>query len=312
MTCAVESKDCRLSCLITVVYALNDNSGRKSLWHDILAFKQNVSCPWIIGGDFNTIIDNNEKIGGSLVTDAETEDFQDFISSCQLVHLKTNGCFFTWCNKQDIDTRIWCKLDRVLVNEDWIQKYNSSQVEFLTPNCSDHSPGLITIEDEEIEVKRPFKFFKMWISHPDFLSTVRSVWDQVVTGYKMYIFHTKLKKLKPVLKELNKRHFMNISEQVLRAKNDLVEVQEDMSNDLFNPLLVSKEKECLEKYVRLLNCETSFYRQKANIKWGIYGDKCTQFFHSIMKAKRHQNRVLSLYTENGVRITEMSDIMTPK
>ncbi|XP_020253738.1 uncharacterized protein LOC109830781 [Asparagus officinalis] len=174
MTCAVESKDYRLSCIFTVVYALNDNSGRKSLWHDILAFKQNVSCPWIIGGDFNTIIDNNEKIGGSLVTDTDTEDFQNFISSCQLMHLKTTGCFFTWCNKQDIDTRIWCRLDRVLVNEDWIQKYNSSQVEFLTPNCSDHSPGLITIEDDHIGGKRPFKFFKMWISHPDFLSTVSS------------------------------------------------------------------------------------------------------------------------------------------
>ncbi|XP_020262814.1 uncharacterized protein LOC109838800 [Asparagus officinalis] len=290
MTCAVKSKDCKLSCTITIVYALNDNSGRKALWHDILAFKNNVTGPWIIGGDFNTIINNSEKIGGVPVSVSDTEDFLDFISSSQLVHLKTAG------------------LDRVLANEDWIRNYTSSQVEFLTPNCSDHSPELITIGNEDYIGKRPFKFFKMWATHPDFLSAVASSWDKIVMGYNMYKFHTKLKNLKPVLKELNKRNFMNISEQVLRAKNDLDEVQKQLSIDPFNAMLISKEKDSLNKYVKLLDHEASFYRQKANIKWGKYGDKCTQFFHSVMKANRHHNRVLSLYLDNGQRITDMTAI----
>ncbi|XP_020253806.1 uncharacterized protein LOC109830857 [Asparagus officinalis] len=278
MTCAVKSKDYRLSCTIAIVYALNDNSGRKALWHDILAFKNNVTGPWIIGGDFNTIINNSEKIGGVPVSDSDTEDFLDFTSSSQLAHHKTARCFFTWCNRQELDSRIWCILDRVLVNEIWIQNYTSNQVEFLPPSCSDHSPGLIIIEDEDYMGKRPFKFFKMWTTHPDFLSAVTSSWEKTVVGYNMYKFHTKLKNLKSVLKDLNKRNFMNISEQVLRAKNDLKEVQKQLNIDLFNAVLISKEKDCLNKYVRLLDCEASFYRQNPNIKWGIYGDKCTQFF----------------------------------
>ncbi|XP_020249470.1 uncharacterized protein LOC109826864 [Asparagus officinalis] len=244
MTCAIASKDSKLSGIITVVYALNDISGRKSLWHDILAFKQSVTSPWVIGGDFNSIINNGEKIGGAMVTESETEDFQDFISSCQFVHLKTTGCFYTWCNKQDKDTRIWSRLDRVLINEEWVQQYTSSQVEFLPPSCSDHSPALITIVDDTFEGKRPFKFFKMWTNHPDFLSAVKSVWDQDVVGYRMFKFHTKLKKLKVVLKELNKKHFMNISEQVLRAKDQLAEAQKQLNSDLFSPVLIAKEREC--------------------------------------------------------------------
>ncbi|XP_020242781.1 uncharacterized protein LOC109820997 [Asparagus officinalis] len=125
--------------------------GRKALWQDLLAIKRNVSGPWLVGGDFNAILNGEEKISGVQVSDAE-----------------------------DAHTRIWRRLDRMLVNEDWIFKYTSSQTEYLMPLCSDHSPGMLTISDEKIYGNRPFKFFAMWTKHPDYLSVVSSVWDQHV------------------------------------------------------------------------------------------------------------------------------------
>ncbi|XP_020249274.1 uncharacterized protein LOC109826664 [Asparagus officinalis] len=243
MTCSVSSKDDKLSYIATIVYALNDQIGRKNLWHDLSVFKQNVNCPWIIGGDFNAIICNEEKLGGSQVPESETEDFQKFIELNQLHHLKATECFFTWCNKQDANSRIWSRLDRVLVNEEWILKYTPSQVDFLVPNFSDHSPALVIIHDDEIcEGKKPFKFFSMWIKHPDFYAKVKSVWEQNFRGYYMYKLVMKLKNLKPVLKELNKRHFMNISEQFIRAKGELTKIQQHLANDPFNSDLIIKEK----------------------------------------------------------------------
>ncbi|XP_020243279.1 uncharacterized protein LOC109821505 [Asparagus officinalis] len=152
-------------------------------------------------GDFNAITSYDEKIGGVSVSESDIEDFQNFISSNHLLHLKSTGCYFTWNNKQNADTRI-------------------CQVEYLLPSCSDHSPALLTIEDDIITGKRPFKFFNMWVKHPDFIPTVKAVWEQNIDGFKMYSFHSKLKMLKTALKDLNKKHYMNISEQVLRAKND--------------------------------------------------------------------------------------------
>ncbi|XP_020245132.1 uncharacterized protein LOC109823260 [Asparagus officinalis] len=137
----------------------------------------------------------------------------------------------------------------------------------------DHSPALLTIEDDIITGKRPFKFFNMWVKHPDFMSTVKAIWEQNIDGFKMYSFHSKLKMLKTALKDLNKKHYMNISEQVLRAKNSLTEVQGLLSGDLFNPDLIRREKDCIKKYERLLDCESSFYKQKANINWCLDGDK---------------------------------------
>ncbi|XP_020262884.1 uncharacterized protein LOC109838865 [Asparagus officinalis] len=224
LTCSIESKDGKISCFCTIVYALNQQINRRSLWNDLLEFKHNVNCPWLIGGDFNSIISSEEKIGGLPVTEAET--------------------------------------------------FTSNQVDYLMPGCFDHSPALLTIGDDIIEGKKPFKFYNMWVKHPDFLKTVSSIWDQDIHGYMMFKLHTKLKKLKPALKELNKKYFMDISEQVLRSKKELADIQ------------------------------------RAKINWGIHGDKSSHFFHSVMKNKRHHNRIMTLYDRAGNRLTEMSDIVS--
>ncbi|XP_020266617.1 uncharacterized protein LOC109842117 [Asparagus officinalis] len=235
MTCDMKSKEGKLSCLVTIVYALNQMEGRKNLWEKLLIFKRRVNCPWL------------------------------------LLYIKTIGCYFSWCNKQEAYARVCSKIDKVLVNEDWIHQYTTSQVEFLMPLCSDHSPDLVTIGEDNFDGKKPFKFFSMWAKHPDYLQLA----------------------------------FMHISEQVSSAKSELLDVQMQLNSDLFNPALISKEKECVRKYTKLLECENSFYRQKFDISWGLHGDKWTQFFHSAMKTKRHQNIILSIYSKNDARITEM-------
>ncbi|XP_020242621.1 uncharacterized protein LOC109820840 [Asparagus officinalis] len=308
----VKSKDGNLACLITAVYAFNQAEGRKSLWEELISFKGNVNCPWLVGGDFNAIINSDEKIGGNQMNDAGADDFQNFINSSQLRNIKTTGCFYTWSNKQDSASRVWSRLDRILINDEWIFKHTASQAEYLMPLCSDHSPGLITIDDTKFVGKKPFKFFNMWAKHPNFLDMVKSVWNKDIRGYNMYRFHTKLKNLKPVLKDLNKKYFMDISQQVIRAQAELNEVQVKLYSDLFNSELIAKEKECTKKYINLLDCENSFYRHKANIKWALNADKGSHLFHSVMKNKRHQNKVLTLYSEDGLRLTDIDDITAAK
>ncbi|XP_020272601.1 uncharacterized protein LOC109847772 [Asparagus officinalis] len=317
ITFSIESRYGKFSSLCTIVYALNQMSSRKILWRKLLEYKQNVTGPWIIGGDFNTIASSEEKIGGLPVSEADTEDFQNFINTGQLMHLRTTGCYFTWCNKQEAESRIWtrldrCKqeaesriwtrLDRCLINEDWVHLYTSSQVEYLMPRCSDHSPALLSIVDDDVEGKRPFKFFNMWVKHSDYFSTVKSIWEQNIEGYKMFSFHSKLKKLKYALKELNKKHFMNISEQICRAKVELDDLQRQLSNNLFSSDLIAREKECIKKYDRLLDCGYSFYKQKPNINWSLQGHNGSKLFHSIMKKKRHLNKFCHFILRMGLEL----------
>ncbi|XP_020253772.1 uncharacterized protein LOC109830821 [Asparagus officinalis] len=178
ITCSVNSIDGRINCIISSIYGLNHQESRKILWTDLLQMHQKAgNTPWLLCGDFNTMINADEKIGGIALTDADTHDFNSFIDNSNFQHLNTLGCFFTWSNKQDQNSRIWCRLDRALVNESWIDKYNSSHVEYLLPTSSDHSPALIKIYEEEKQGKKPFKFFNMWTKHSSYLHTVNSIWQ---------------------------------------------------------------------------------------------------------------------------------------
>lgn len=49
---------------ITAVYAKCKSHTRKDLWCALEQDNQNVDIPWCIGGDFNVILDTNEKLGG--------------------------------------------------------------------------------------------------------------------------------------------------------------------------------------------------------------------------------------------------------
>ncbi|XP_020261656.1 uncharacterized protein LOC109837719 [Asparagus officinalis] len=311
ITCAVKSFDGRLDCVISSVYGFNQMEGRKELWADLIHIQKSIgNVPWLICGDFNAMADKDDKLGGVVLSDSDTRDFSNCIADCHLNHMKTLGCFYTWNNKQEAETRVWSRLDRALINDQWISAYNSSYAEYLLPQFSDHSPGLISIYEDCLQGKKPFKFFKMWTKHADYLPTVSDIWKTDIQGCAMYSVYTKLKKLKEALKILNKRHFHNISEQVQRAKIVLEDTQSKLQNNPLDTILISREKENLSSYNKLLDCEESFYQQKARIAWSVHGDRSTRYFHSTVKRNRHNNNVGVLYNSRGDRITDGGEIVT--
>ncbi|XP_020272040.1 uncharacterized protein LOC109847208 [Asparagus officinalis] len=309
ITCKVCSTDGRVDCYISSIYGFNHMEMRKELWLDLYQIHQVIgNSHWLLSGDFNAVLGNEEKLGGVMLTDADILDFRSFTEDCQLSHLKTLGCFYTWNNKQDSATRVWSRLDRSLVNDSWIQIFNSSHVEYLLPSFSDHSTCLISIYDEEIRGKKPFKFYKIWINHSSFLPTVSSVWQSHIGGYKMFSVNSKLKLLKGALENLNQVHFYNICDQVNKARLEVEDIQKKIQNDPLNPVLISQEKCSISSYNKLLNCELSFFQQKAKIAWSLQGDRSTSYFHSVIKSNRHHKRIMVLYNSSGERITEADNI----
>ncbi|XP_020245131.1 uncharacterized protein LOC109823258 [Asparagus officinalis] len=256
ITCVVRSFDGRIDCLITSIYGHNHLENRRDLWQKLKQVRLSAgNKPWILCGDFNTITGSDDKLGGAVVTEAETMDFRNFIDNCHLSHMKTEGCHFTWNNRQEANSRVWSRLDRAMVNDAWLNFYNSSHVEFLQPNCSDHSPALVSVYDDCDQGKKPFKFFKMWVKHEDYIPTVSSIWKTPITGCKMFSVASKLKLLKVALKDLNRKNFHNISEQVNRAKINLDKIQSNLQADPLNSVLIAQEKECIVTYNRLLECD---------------------------------------------------------
>ncbi|XP_074290732.1 uncharacterized protein LOC141617430 [Silene latifolia] len=89
---------------LTMVYAYNGTQERKELWDKLCQIKCQTQGPWVICGDFNTVLSPTERFGGHS-TEEEIEDFKHCVDECEVMDCPASGSLFTWCNKQDPSTR---------------------------------------------------------------------------------------------------------------------------------------------------------------------------------------------------------------
>lgn len=68
---------------------------------------------------------------------------------------------------------------------------------------------------------KPFKFIKGWMNHPRFKIILEENWNIPLQGNPQSRLVKKLKRLKSPLRNLNTRHYSNISLRVLNARQDL-------------------------------------------------------------------------------------------
>lgn len=94
-----------------------------------------------------------------------------------------------------------------------------------------------------------------------------------------------------------------IKKNKTRSKN-----QAQCQTDPGNLLLIDKEQEMYLQFVDLSNAEEAFKKQKSRVQWLGLGDKNTQFFHHKLKSHCMRNKILSLNTLAGVRITDPKEI----
>ncbi|XP_074265666.1 uncharacterized protein LOC141588110 [Silene latifolia] len=125
----------------TIVYAFNGVGERESLWLNLKSIAQQINGPWIIGGDFNCVLQTNERLGGN-VSIAESEPFYDCLQDCGLMDLAATRAFYTWNNKQPPATKIYSRLDRLFVNHEWNVSCPDFLANFLPEGLFDHTPCL--------------------------------------------------------------------------------------------------------------------------------------------------------------------------
>ncbi|XP_074270875.1 uncharacterized protein LOC141594785 [Silene latifolia] len=124
--------------------------------------------------------------------------------ACELQDIKTTGAFFTWTNKQPSETRVYSRIDRVLVNNEWMRKWPDYYAYYAPEGYFDHCPCLVDCVSGSIPRRKPFKFFNMRSKVSDFQEVVKVGWNCDIQGTYMFRIAKKLKLLKPMLKNLNK------------------------------------------------------------------------------------------------------------
>ncbi|KAH0696290.1 hypothetical protein KY290_013643 [Solanum tuberosum] len=151
-------------CLV-VVYGLHTIHDRLQLWEYLKQKVVNTQEPLICMGDFNAVLTGADRINGNLVQEMEIKDFNELMIYAGMTELKAIGREYTWSNGC-----ICSKIDRAIVNAEWMLNMNQVEISVMQPGTSDHSRLSLELDSNMRGNHKAFKFFNCIAAHPDFLS----------------------------------------------------------------------------------------------------------------------------------------------
>ena len=203
ISCLVKLPFVTTELAVTLVYGSNHRKNMKHLWSDLifLASSPQISNrPWAILGDLNqTLYADEDSNADHFSSTRGMREFSQCVIDAGIQDLQFCGSSFTWSNNQGPGI-ISKKLDRIMVNDEWLATFPNALGVFGEPGISDHSPCCIFLDVGKQKIKRPFKFFTMLNDHPDFAILISECWNSLnFSGSKMLTVSKKLKHLKSII-----------------------------------------------------------------------------------------------------------------
>ncbi|XP_026378768.1 uncharacterized protein LOC113273230 [Papaver somniferum] len=246
------------------------------LWSE-MELISDLKKPWLVIGDFNSIVSSEEKIGGRAANSRVMQEFNTYLDNCELIQAPKSGLQFSWSN-------------------------------FVLRIASDHAPLLGVSESIPKPSNIPLKFQKMWLSHPGFMDLVSNCWNEEVVGDPSFVLLQKLKKLKNILRDWNWNVFGNVNVKIKEAEEEVHKGMELSDNnpadtEILNNLVID-ENNYNSREVQL----KKMLQQKTRTKWVKEGSVNTSFFHTNLKIRQSRNFISEMEDSNGDIISNQKKI----
>lgn len=106
-----------ISFFLTCVYGDPVKTKRKEVWDRLVNISLRRDDAWLLAGDFNELVSNDEKSGGVIREESSFWDFRDMIQNCKLKEIRHTGNWLSWAGWRD---KVWvqCRLDRSFGNSE--------------------------------------------------------------------------------------------------------------------------------------------------------------------------------------------------
>lgn len=117
----------------------------------------------LIMGDFNDILQADDKLNGIIVKDNEVVKFVDFEHTNCLSEMKIVGRKYKWANGH-----VLRRFARILVNGDLLLHWPNIEGIAMDPWLSDHSSLKVKILLNTIRKFRQFKFYNYTVDYSNF------------------------------------------------------------------------------------------------------------------------------------------------
>ncbi|KAG6639863.1 hypothetical protein CIPAW_10G131500 [Carya illinoinensis] len=130
--------------IVTGFYGQPVAAKRKEGWNLLRLIHSHTHCPWLCMEDFNKILLQDEQLGSHARSFRQMEDFRTVLEECALMDAGFIGSKYTWCNKREGADFTKARLDRALVNKEWLDLHKLNSVHVLPIQCSNHNRILVS------------------------------------------------------------------------------------------------------------------------------------------------------------------------
>ncbi|XP_071698930.1 uncharacterized protein [Rutidosis leptorrhynchoides] len=192
-----------------------DDTKKIEMWNVLENILRSHDSAWVLCGDINEVRNQSDRLNCRFHLSRATH-FNDFILRNNLVEIPLNGKRFTRISD---DGTKFSKIDRFLVNDNFINLWRDLSVVALEHRESDHCQLLLRDKIIDFEPK-PFKIFDEWLNKDGVEKVIKEAWEKLVCGVKKdCLFRDRLKNVKLNLKSWSRIEFGSLDSDISVLKN---------------------------------------------------------------------------------------------
>lgn len=166
-----------LSYRLTGIYRELDRSKRQETWQLIRNLASSNTLPWCLIGDMNNVLSQQDKVDGRPYPSRLLQGFHQVFEDCNLVDMDLHGYKFTWSRGTEETNHIEIRLDKALVNHEFLNVFQEAKISNLEVSTSDHYQILLEpVAATPFSRSKAFRFENAWLREPMLYQLVEDIW----------------------------------------------------------------------------------------------------------------------------------------
>ncbi|KAL6508948.1 hypothetical protein OROHE_021507 [Orobanche hederae] len=247
-----------------------------------------VDMAWLVGGDFNEITRDAEKLGGGPRLLKQMTMFNETLMYCGVHEVGETDSSFTWKGRGGGET-IFERLDRFVGNCLWSEFFPGANIKVFDFYSSDNRPLWCNMGDKEGQLVRKgkgrFHFEDKWFMEKSFVPDLLCEWRSLAGEADL---SRKIARCGNFL-EMWSRERCNVNgkdiERMRKRRMHLMRMIHDRE--------AREELEKLTKGIEeAMDIEAIHWKQQSRTNWLTNGDRSTSMFHAKASQRRKRNEIL--------------------
>uniref|UniRef100_A0A803Q6Y9 CCHC-type domain-containing protein n=1 Tax=Cannabis sativa TaxID=3483 RepID=A0A803Q6Y9_CANSA len=268
---------------------------RINTWNLLSSLVSNDSnTPWLVLGDFNELLSNDDKIGGPPRDDMLMDNFRKTIDYCNLSAIPCKGDIFTWTNKNHHENVVRERLDKGF---DFFIEDTQSHLDFYH---LDHRAIAYVVSHWILPAtshKRHsrFHFEQFSLKDIDCRNIIQDSWHYAASGNPTNLLLQNIAASSDALQAWHFKKYGQMGRDIAEAHKTSTQLHNSRATSTDHIHRVENADKILDE---LLEKEV-YWHQHARVDWLQSGDSNTKFFHSHAKTKNTTNKIKKLQAGNG-------------